>query len=386
MKTVYRMKKFCSAFALFIVLNVVLMSCPLGVFAEETPSPQAVEDESLSGLYDEVEKTAALFESVGIDPNTLVTILNLAEKPDGFYPDQPVVQSYSEELSYFFQNAEVQPFEPIDPNQVMPLDGSMYDGNPPYTVAEQQERLEYIQDVFEREYSAERYQPITGRYLAYLYTSHYIENINFDRTKTPSENFDPVFANIIGSADIEAFDTFFSTQQNAAILGSFTSIGSLISSIKETGVSHTVLIEGVKLFNQELDNELTKTLKIIDDLGLLDTGTTTIADIYNDLTTAFLDNYDDARSAEQLIEMINNQMGVTGEFGLVTSSFINMMKIATTAAAGSTIVAPVVGGLFILFDQLSSTISTTALGGLYYSYPTRKQLRLAIYYGVSQRP
>lgn len=49
------------------------------------------------------KKTAALFESVGIDLNTLVTILNLAEKPDGFYPGQPEVQRIQKNLVISFK-------------------------------------------------------------------------------------------------------------------------------------------------------------------------------------------------------------------------------------------------------------------------------------------
>lgn len=42
--------------------------------------------------------------------------------------------------------------------------------------------------------------------------------------------------------------------------------------------------------------------------------------------------------------------------------------------------------LVTILNLPNSVINTSSLGGLYYSYNTRKQLRLAIYYGISQRP
>lgn len=42
--------------------------------------------------------------------------------------------------------------------------------------------------------------------------------------------------------------------------------------------------------------------------------------------------------------------------------------------------------LVTILNLPNSVINTSSLGGLYYSDNTRKQLRLAIYYGISQRP
>ncbi|WP_392889712.1 hypothetical protein [Eubacterium limosum] len=381
-----KFKKLRSPIAFLMVFCMFMMSCPSGVLAEEIKSVDtqsvASTDINYDGIYEESLAIADLFDSIGIDANTLVTILNLTPKDTEFY-EAPYVEP-NPEIAAYFENADIVPFEPLDEYQVRPLDGDPYDGNPPYTEEEQQQRLEYIKGVFNREYSAERYQPIQGRYLAYLYTSHYIENINFDRTKSPSENFNPVFANIIGSADIEAFDTFYRTQQNAAILQSFTSIGSMFTSIESSGLEMTALVEVLKLQKTLLGDEIEKLLSEFSELGIVDT--TTIKETMMTMSRAFIDNYDTVENEEQLIALINNQIGDLGLSGLLAKNYVNTMKIAVSSGLGSTIVAPVIGGVLLLFDQLSSTISTTALGGLYYSYPTRKQLRLAIYYGVSQRP
>lgn len=263
-------------------------------------------------------------------------------------------------------------------------DGDAYDGNPPYTPEEQQSRFEYIKGVFDREYSAERYQPIQGRYLAYLYTSHYIENINFDRTKTLQQNFSPVWANIIGSADIEAFNSFYNIQQNSGIMESFLSIGSLFSSIESSGISKTLIGGAIKNLKDLLNDDLSALLNEFEACGIVDT--TTISEITQQMKQVYLENYDTATSSEQLITLIHQQLSSQGVTTMMARHYVATMQTAIESSLATTVVCPVIGSVFIIFNQLNSVINTSSLGGLYYSYNTRKQLRLAIYYGISQRP
>ena len=55
-------------------------------------------------------------------------------------------------------------------------------------------------------------------YTIYLYTSHYIENINYDKSFSDEKNFGhPVYANIISQNDIDAYEQFYKAQTGVAI-------------------------------------------------------------------------------------------------------------------------------------------------------------------------
>ena len=74
--------------------------------------------------------------------------------------------------------------------------GDPYDGNPPASKEEQKERMKYIRSVYNKEYNDGNHDE--SIYTIYLYTSHYIENINYDKSFSDEKNFGhPVYANII---------------------------------------------------------------------------------------------------------------------------------------------------------------------------------------------
>ena len=59
-------------------------------------------------------------------------------------------------------------------------------------------------------------------YTIYLYTSHYIENINYDKSFSDEKNFGhPVYANIISQNDIDAYEQFYKSRTGVAIYKAF---------------------------------------------------------------------------------------------------------------------------------------------------------------------
>lgn len=76
--------------------------------------------------------------------------------------------------------------------------------------------MDYIRGVFEKEYSADRYQSKIGQYLAYLYTSYYTENETYNR-ENPTLSFRKLLPNIISGEVITEYNAFFERSEEGLV-------------------------------------------------------------------------------------------------------------------------------------------------------------------------
>lgn len=73
--------------------------------------------------------------------------------------------------------------------------GDPYDGNPLASKEEQKERMKYIRSVYNKEYNDGNHDE--SIYTIYLYTSHYIENINYDKSFSDKKILDILYMQIL---------------------------------------------------------------------------------------------------------------------------------------------------------------------------------------------
>lgn len=109
-------------------------------------------------------------------------------------------------------------------------------------------------------------------YTIYLYTSHYIENINYDKSFSDEKNFGhPVYANIISQNDIDAYEQFYKAQTGVAIYKAFRTCTNGIKNYKEKGGKYAVAYEFFGSMSNILDLKYSDYLTALDTVGITNT-------------------------------------------------------------------------------------------------------------------
>jgi len=103
----------------------------------------------------------------------------------------------------------------------------------------------------------------------YLYTSHYIENINYDKSFSDEKNFGhPVYANIISQNDIDAYEQFYKAQAGVAIYKAFRTYTIGIKNFIENGANYTLMNELLGSIKENMDDEYSKYITALDAAGI----------------------------------------------------------------------------------------------------------------------
>lgn len=107
----------------------------------------------------------------------MLTINEVAESFNGMGVDNTTYGQYwGDDMDYMF---DLHVADSYSENVNLHSHGAV-NGSPPENRIEQKARMNYITNVFNKQYYQDRYKPIEGEYLAYLYPSHYTENVNYD--------------------------------------------------------------------------------------------------------------------------------------------------------------------------------------------------------------
>lgn len=340
------------------------------------------------GIFEEANDFTETFKSIGVDSGTLLEILALNPK------DNTTVYSNNNDLETYFLSLDRKKYNPADYDlgikdrmeTTSVLDGDNLDGNPPYSAKEQADRMAYIESVFQRDYYQDRYQPIHGNYLAYLYANHYTDNINYDRTAT-KPNFDEMYANIVSADDIIEYDIFYQTMQNGAVISSFRKGADIIddihSAITSEITSSEEIIENIKVEKNKMKSHIDNLKKLSE---ALDDG----QQIINDLPIAFLDNYNKAEDATALIELVNNQLsethGLSGTMNSLSDEYVSMMIGMISNPIITGIAGPIIACTGFYFEVLIKLMPVLTITKLLLSHNARWGHRAFIYYGAEQRP
>ena len=103
-------------------------------------------------------------------------------------------------------------------------------------------------------------------------TSHYIENINYDKSFSDEKNFGhPVYANIISQNDIDAYEQFYKAQTGVAIYKAFRTCTNGIKNYKEKGGKYAVAYEFFGSMSNILDSKYSDYLTALDTVGITNT-------------------------------------------------------------------------------------------------------------------
>lgn len=130
--------------------------------------------------------------------------------------------------------------------------------------------MKYIRSVHNKEYNDGNHDE--SIYTIYLYTSHYIENINYDKSFSDEKNFGhPVYANIISQNDIDAYEQFYKAQTGVAIYKAFRTCTNGIKNYKEKGGKYALAYEFFGSMSNILDSKYSDYLTALDTVGITNT-------------------------------------------------------------------------------------------------------------------
>ena len=346
-----------------------------GMILTNIPVVNAENEITLDDVTDQVIEISDKYDSVGITSEQLINLITLTQKDEELLDTLGLDKNNLLDMS--INNTNVKSSRSGDP----------YDGNPPASKEEQKERMKYIRSVYNKEYNDGNHDE--SIYTIYLYTSHYIENINYDKSFSDEKNFGhPVYANIISQNDIDAYEQFYKAQTGVAIYKAFRTCTNGIKNYNEKGGKYAVAYEFFGSMSNILDSKYSDYLTALDTVGITNTTDilATSAKMYNAFTGA-LDN--GKTKEEEIIDYMNRQLE-PGLQGGVSSTYFGFVEYLIdkfkNPQSPVTLFSAVLAGVSYYFDTLAKVIPTLSLASLYYSYQMRKAERLGIYYGLKPRP
>lgn len=342
-------------------------------------------------VFDASMQYAEKFEEIGISPEVLQEIMALEPKKESTTQN---LSNNNDKVTNYFQKNKREPYNPKkyglgykDREKMISLmDGDNLDGNPPYTAAEQSERMIYIESVFQKEYYQDKYQSIHGAYLSYLYANHYTDNINYDRTKEP--NFDEMYAQIVCKDDIIEYDKFYASMYQGAYVDAFKAGASAFQDIK------TIIKDGVStadLLTKDIVDAKEVVSNKIDFISIVIMSENNYTnEIMDGITLAFMENYNSVENADQMISIINKELaesgGVSEAMNDLIKDYVDLTFTVITSPLVTGLVGPILAVTFFYANVLSTLMPVLNLTKLLVSHNARWGYRAFIYYGMDPRP
>lgn len=346
-----------------------------GMILTNIPVVNAEDEITLDDVTDQVIEISDKYDSVGITSEQLINLITLTQKDEELLDTLGLDKNNLLDMS--INNTNVKSSRSGDP----------YDGNPPASKEEQKERMKYIRSVYNKEYNDGNHDE--SIYTIYLYTSHYIENINYDKSFSDEKNFGhPVYANIISQNDIDAYEQFYKAQAGVAIYNTFRIYSDGINNYKKEKKYYTVANEIFGSVISGLDSKLSNFLDVLNSLGI--TNTTEVTATSLKLFNAFHEAIKEGKiNEEEIIDYMNSQLepGLRGSLiNCYLGSIGYLLNGLKSDQSVTGLFSAVLTGVVYYYDIIANMVPTLSLASLYYSYQMRKAERLGIYYGLKPRP
>lgn len=234
-------------------------------------------------------------------------------------------------------------------------------GNPPLNSSDQTSRIIHV---YNDAYSLYKDKSNVNNYIVYLYLSHYVDNPNYNRN---SPNFDSIYADVITSSDISAYNTFIKNTKFTTISNDIVHFFDGVNGIASTGADAVEFASNGK-------NIAVNTVNLVRDIQDL-------PDNIDDVNTAIYDvvtkRYSSGFSADEMIDEINKTLD-DSENEEIINEYASICVTGMLSMLASTI--PVIGMSVSMtvfyYDCYSSIINRARLAALQYSYSTRVTLRM----------
>ncbi len=365
-------KKISTRLLAVIMAFCLIMLQTINIHAESNGMITATQ---LNTILTGVNSIVAQLVQLGFSIDGINTILNLPSRGSDFH-----------ELSYvnnipFDGSFTIEDFD-IQENGIFST--YSYNGNPPLSNADQQQRIVNIYGVAQQYYKTNYYEGNTkdpedfGRYMAYLYVSHYIDGPG----RAPRASDYPY---IISSSDIAAYDRFLTSNQISYWTSQLTNLGCALYSMGNYNDTMNMLDDAGATISQCLSD--------LNTIGWDSYNTSQVLAAAIPYAESYIiNNYETSISDEQLTDDLINY--VSGE--LYSLNFfetydhdltMSVICIATTALFDVlTLSFPILGICtsvipFFVYDA-TGTFESINLLSLQYSFSARYSVRTGIYLGM----
>lgn len=365
-------KKFSTRLLAVIMAFCLIMLQTINIHAEGNSMITATQ---LNTILTGVNSIVAQLVQLGFSVDGINTLLNMPSRGSGFH-----------ELSYinndpFDGSFTIEDFD-FQANGIAST--YSYNGNPPLSNADQQQRIVNIYSVAEQYYKTNYYEGSStqpedfGKYMAYLYISHYIDGPG----RAPRASDYPF---IISSSDIAAYDRFLLSNQLSYWASQMTNLGCALAS--ELKYNDTI-----NMLN-DVDLTIGQCLSDINTVGWDSYNTSQVLSVAIPYAESYIiNNYETSNSDEELTEgMVNYVSGKLYSLNFFETYdhdlTMSVVCMATTALFDVlTLSFPIVGICtsvipFFAYDAIG-TFESINLLSLQYSFSARYSVRTGIYLGM----
>lgn len=196
-------KKILSVIMVISLTAVTTASYPMQtVYAEEmAEATERLNPNDLSAVLDDITLAGEAWESIGFDSEDIAEIAQMERKDASYYAE---INEQISTLSVEMDHTRSLESELLNQSYAVPY---AQDGNPPESPQEQTERIKYVTQVALNRYGSKYGTQDFSKYVLYLYMSHYIDNPYYSKD---NPSFDNIYAYVITSDDIQAYNNFIS--------------------------------------------------------------------------------------------------------------------------------------------------------------------------------
>ena len=360
-----------------MIKKILIGIVTAGMILITIPTVNAEDEITLNEVTNQIIDISDKYNSAGITSGQLLNLITLTQT------DDELLDNLSLDKNNLFDTSI-----PKKVNIQSSRSGDLYDGNPPASKGEQKDRMKYIRPVYDNEYNDGNHDE--SIYILYLYTSHYIENINYDKSFSDRKKFRTscICKYYFAKWYRCIWNNFYKAQAGVAIYKAFRTYTSGIKNFIENGANYTLMNELLGSIKENMDDEYSKYITALDAAGI--TNSTDILATSDKMYNAFTGALDNGKTKEEeIIDYMNSQLE-PGLQGMISSTYFGFVKNILDKLSGSGaatgLFSSVLSGVVYYFDTLANVIPTLSLAGLYYSYQMRKAERLGIYYGLKPRP
>lgn len=349
------------------LLSLVLVVClailnPMAVYAQ---ADVGITAQQLSDLLSSTQEMIVNLQELGFTMDDIVDMLALS----GNVKEQ--------DLQLLYNMVEL--------DNTTPIALYDYDGNPPTSYQDQQQRIQNIYGVAMKYYDTRYYEGENsddgehfGQYLTYLYLSHYVDGPG----RAPNANDLPY---IISSSDIVAYNTFLNSAKLNTLFSGLTSLGIACYS----GFDYTQTVGSISNINSEALDKIALLYAAGEGEYNMESVMGAFGEVRNVVLSYYKENYEEGMDEETLRanreEYVERQLNVLGIYSDYDAELIAILKdiansiIWSIITGTASVVSVFIAALPLFVYSFTTLVEVAVLVNLGYSFSGRLAVRTGIY-------
>lgn len=365
-KMCYKIIAIMMAICLFIVQNI-------DIYASNNSMITAAQ---LGTLLNGMNSIVTQLESLGLSLEEIMGLFELTPRDSSFHT-QTQLNVVPYDGSFVIENSVDE-----DPNPDIVL--YTYNGNPPATIEEQNQRIQNIYNISQLYYKTDYYEgnksnaEAYGKYLSYLYVSYYIDGPG----RAPQASDYPY---IISSSDIVSYDQFLLNTSMSNWATGVANLGCALAS----DFNYLQNVNAISSIDNELDFCLRNIGELVPDTYFTSTA---VKDITPLVAEYICQHYNNMQTDTILMQngkiYLSSQLSQMGFYDDYDSSALEavvttlFMTLLSLVCGSLTFMGFCLNAIPLLVYDWSRLLEYALLTRLQYSFSARHAIRTGIYLGL----